>query len=78
MRELSIFVNEGIESLRNDGAAKNQKGNIIVQLQLFIRIQIFFFDSLKTILSVNVNEVKCDQLRMDFFFTPIQCDYTTL
>ncbi len=43
MRELSIFVNEGIESLRNDGAAKNQKGNIIVQLQLFIRIQIFFF-----------------------------------
>ncbi len=39
MRELSIFVNEGIESLRNDGAAKNQ-GNIIVQLLLFIRIQI--------------------------------------
>ncbi len=67
MRELSIFVNEGIESLRNDGAAKNQ-GNIIVQLLLFIQIQISFFDSLKTIISVNVNEVKCDQSRMYFCY----------
>lgn len=43
MRELSIFVNEGIESLRNDGATKNQEKNIIVQLLLLIRIKTFLF-----------------------------------
>ncbi len=69
MRELSIFVNEGIESLRNDGAAKNQ-GNIIVQLLLFIRIQISFLTPSKQLfllMSMRLNVISQGCI----FVTPI-------
>lgn len=51
MRVLSIFVNEGIESLRNDGAAKKQKGSSSFEYKSFN-------DSLKMILCVDQPRIK--------------------